>query len=69
MPKQIISGVIAREAIKKGVDQLANAVKITLGPRGRNVILDKGFLSISQPSKATPRGYAKKMTIANPVPV
>src|SRR3990167_9068387 len=43
MPKQIISGVIAREAIKKGVDQLANAVKITLGPRGRNVALDKGF--------------------------
>ena len=43
MPKQIISGVIAREAIKKGVDQLANAVKITLGPRGRNVVLDKGF--------------------------
>ena len=43
MPKQIISGVIAREAIKRGVDQLANAVKITLGPRGRNVILDKGF--------------------------
>ncbi|MDO8676763.1 MAG: chaperonin GroEL [Candidatus Azambacteria bacterium] len=43
MPKQIISGVAAREAIKRGVDQLANAVKITLGPRGRNVILDKGY--------------------------
>ncbi len=43
MPKQIISGVSARESIKKGVDLLANAVKITLGPRGRNVILDKGF--------------------------
>ena len=43
MAKQIISGVIAREAVKRGVDQLANAVKITLGPRGRNVILDKGF--------------------------
>lgn len=43
MSKQIISGVTAREAVKKGVDQLANAVKITLGPRGRNVILDKSF--------------------------
>jgi len=43
MAKQIISGVAAREAIKRGVDQLANAVKITLGPRGRNVVLDKGY--------------------------
>ncbi len=43
MAKQIISGVVARESIKKGVDLLANAVKITLGPRGRNVVLDKGF--------------------------
>lgn len=43
MAKQIISGIQAREAIKRGVDQLANAVKITLGPRGRNVILDKGY--------------------------
>jgi len=43
MAKKIISGIAAREAIKKGVDQLANAVKITLGPRGRNVVLDKGY--------------------------
>lgn len=43
MSKQIISGIAARESIKKGVDLLANAVKITLGPRGRNVVLDKGF--------------------------
>jgi len=43
MAKQIISGIQAREAMKKGVDQLANAVKITLGPRGRNVVLDKGY--------------------------
>jgi len=43
MAKQIISGAQAREAIKRGVDQLANAVKITLGPRGRNVVLDKGY--------------------------
>lgn len=43
MSKQIISGKKAREAVKRGVDQLADAVKITLGPRGRNVVLDKGF--------------------------
>ncbi len=43
MAKQIISGAAAREAVKRGVDQLANAVKITLGPRGRNVVLDKGY--------------------------
>ena len=33
----------AREKIKRGIDQVADAVKVTLGPRGRNVILDKGF--------------------------
>ncbi len=33
----------ARSALKKGVDQLANAVKVTLGPKGRNVIIDKKF--------------------------
>ena len=43
MAKQIISGAAAREAVKRGVDQLANAVKITLGPRGRNVVLDKSY--------------------------
>lgn len=43
MAKQIIYGEDARQAIKRGVDKLANAVRITLGPKGRNVILDKGF--------------------------
>src|SRR6478752_7259506 len=33
----------ARRALERGVDQLANAVKVTLGPRGRNVVLDKSF--------------------------
>lgn len=33
----------AREALKRGVDKLANAVKVTLGPKGRNVVLDRGF--------------------------
>lgn len=43
MSKKIIYNEEARAAIKRGADKLANAVKITLGPRGRNVILDKGF--------------------------
>ncbi len=43
MPKQIIFNEKARTALKKGVDLLANAVKVTLGPKGRNVALDRGF--------------------------
>jgi len=43
MPKQIKYSEEARKKLRIGVDKLANAVKITLGPRGRNVILDKGF--------------------------
>jgi len=43
MAKQIIFDKKAREALKKGVDTLANAVRVTLGPRGRNVVLGKGF--------------------------
>jgi chaperonin GroEL len=43
MPKLIEYDSIAREKLKKGVDKLADAVKVTLGPKGRNVILDKKF--------------------------
>ena len=43
MAKQIIYGEDARRALKKGVDILADTVKITLGPKGRNVVLDKKF--------------------------
>lgn len=43
MAKQIKFEAEARELLKSGVDQLANAVKVTLGPKGRNVILDKKF--------------------------
>ena len=41
--KQIIFDEKARAAMKRGVDKLANAVKVTLGPAGRNVALDRGF--------------------------
>ncbi|MEN9558012.1 MAG: hypothetical protein RL141_381 [Candidatus Parcubacteria bacterium] len=43
MAKQIIFNEKARQALKRGVDQLANAVKVTLGPKGRNVVIDKGY--------------------------
>ncbi|MEK9171839.1 MAG: TCP-1/cpn60 chaperonin family protein, partial [Patescibacteria group bacterium] len=43
MAKQILFNQDAREALKRGVDKVANAVKITIGPRGRNVVLDKGY--------------------------
>lgn len=43
MAKQILFDEKARKLIKEGVDELANVVKVTLGPKGRNVVLDKGF--------------------------
>ncbi|MFA5129151.1 MAG: chaperonin GroEL [Patescibacteria group bacterium] len=43
MAKQILFSEKARQALKRGVDKLADAVKVTLGPRGKNVVLDKGF--------------------------
>ena len=43
MAKQIVFNNDAREQLRKGVDQLANAVKVTLGPKGRNVVIDKKF--------------------------
>ncbi len=43
MAKEIIYGIEARNALSRGVDKLADTVKITLGPKGRNVVLDKKF--------------------------
>ena len=43
MAKQIIFNEEARATLKRGVDKLANAVKVTLGPKGRNVVIDKGY--------------------------
>ncbi|NDV65366.1 chaperonin GroEL [Bacteroides sp. 224] len=43
MSKEIVFGIDARDQLKKGVDELANAVKVTLGPKGRNVIIEKKF--------------------------
>ncbi|MFC2111488.1 chaperonin GroEL [Bacteroidota bacterium] len=43
MAKDIVFNIEARDALKKGVDALSNAVKVTLGPKGRNVIIDKTY--------------------------
>ena len=53
MAKKIIYGEEARKSLQSGIDQLSNTVKITLGPKGRNVVLDKKFGSplITLPSQ------------------
>ena len=43
MAKEIVYDVDARERLREGADALANAVKVTLGPKGRNVVIDKKF--------------------------
>ena len=43
MAKQIIFGEEARRSLERGINALANTVKITLGPKGRNVVLDKKY--------------------------
>ena len=43
MSKQILSGQAAREALERGVSAVADAVKVTLGPKGRNVVLNRKF--------------------------
>ena len=43
MAKEIVFGEEARKSLQAGIDKLANTVKITMGPKGRNVVLDKKF--------------------------
>ena len=43
MAKEIRFNADAREKLKSGIDQMANAVKVTLGPKGRNVVIQKSF--------------------------
>ena len=51
MAKMIYFDIEARNKMKKGVDTLANAVKVTLGPKGRNVVIEKNILTISGANK------------------
>jgi len=52
--KQILYSTDARSAIMRGVDQLAEAVKATLGPKGRNVVIDKILARRSPPKTGSP---------------
>ncbi len=65
MSKQVKYNVEARDALKRGVDVLANAVKVTLGPKGRNVIIDKKFGSPSITKDGVT--VAKEIELKDPV--
>ncbi len=63
MAKKIIYNEEARKLLKNGVDAVANAVKITIGPRGRNVVLDKGYGSPTITNDGV--SIAKEITLAD----
>jgi chaperonin GroEL len=65
MAKEILFNVDARDRLKKGVDALANAVKVTLGPKGRNVIIDKKFGAPSVTKDGV--SVAKEIELKDPV--
>jgi chaperonin GroEL len=65
MAKDITFNLEARDALKRGVDILANAVKVTLGPKGRNVIIDKKYGSPSITKDGVT--VAKEIELADPV--
>lgn len=65
MAKDILFDTTAREKMKKGVDKLADAVKVTLGPKGRNVILDKKFGAPSVTKDGV--SVAKEIELKDPV--
>ena len=65
MAKQIVYGEESRRVIMKGVNQLANAVRVTLGPKGRNVVLDKKFGSPTITKDGVT--VAKEIELKNPL--
>lgn len=65
MPKMIKFDSDARDALKRGVDSLANAVKVTLGPKGRNVVIDKKFGSPSVTKDGVT--VAKEIELKDPI--
>ncbi|MCC7301263.1 MAG: chaperonin GroEL [Bacteroidia bacterium] len=65
MAKEITFNVDARDQLKKGVDTLANAVKVTLGPKGRNVIIDKKFGAPAVTKDGVT--VAKEIELKNPI--
>ena len=65
MAKDIKFNIEARESLKKGVDALSNAVKVTLGPQGRNVILEKSYGAPSITKDGV--SVAKEIELSNPI--
>src|SRR6478735_6165584 len=65
MAKQVIHGEDSRAAILRGVNQLADAVKVTLGPKGRNVVIDKKFGSPTITKDGVT--VAKEIELADPI--
>lgn len=65
MAKQIKFDLEARDGLKRGVDQLANAVKVTLGPKGRNVVIDKKFGSPAITKDGV--SVAKEIELSDPI--
>src|SRR5881394_354034 len=65
MAKQIVYGEQSRQAILRGVNQLADAVKVTLGPKGRNVVIDKKFGSPTITKDGVT--VAKEIDLADPI--
>src|ERR1700758_4295898 len=65
MAKNISFNLDARDALKRGVDALANAVKVTLGPKGRNVIIDKKFGAPNITKDGV--SVAKEIELADPI--
>ena len=65
MAKNISFNLEARDALKRGVDALANAVKVTLGPKGRNVIIDKKFGAPSVTKDGV--SVAKEIELKDPI--
>src|SRR5512142_3033547 len=63
MAKQLLYSDEARQALKRGVDKVADAVRITIGPRGRNVVLDKGYGAPTITNDGV--SIAKEITLAN----
>ena len=65
MAKNISFNSDAREKLKSGIDQLANAVKVTLGPKGRNVVIDRKFGSPSVTKDGVT--VAKEIELKDPI--
>ena len=65
MAKKITFDTEARDALKRGVDALANAVKVTLGPKGRNVVIDRSFGAPSITKDGV--SVAKEIELEDPV--